>query len=155
MVTPPNPTEFNPVVWTIVQQVPYGVVSTYGQIASIIPTPDGIDDADFKRLGPKWVGDALNAISYPDMDGKPVQPGIPWWRIINSKGGISMPRGSNAAQEQRTRLAAEEVTFDARGLVNLDQFGWEGPPDAFLQLHGFIKPKSLRKPDSPTQMSLF
>lgn len=155
MITPPDPTLFNPLVWTIVRQVPFGVVSTYGQVASMIPAPEYIQDDDFKKLSPRWVGDALNAVSFRDIDGQPVAPGVPWWRIINSKGGISMPTGSNAAHEQRNRLVAEEVTFDARGLVSLDQFGWEGPPQDWLDEHGLLKPKPLRKPGSPKQMSLF
>ncbi|MEO0564539.1 MAG: MGMT family protein, partial [Chloroflexota bacterium] len=58
----PDPTTFYPLVWDVVRQVPYGVVSTYGQIAATIPAPDGIDPEDYRRLGPKWVGQALNAV---------------------------------------------------------------------------------------------
>lgn len=151
----PDPTTFNPLVWEIVRQVPNGVVSTYGQIASMIPAPDADTETDFRRLAPKFVGDALNAVSFPDIDGKPVTPGVPWWRIINSKGGISMPRGSNAAQQQRSRLAAEDVLFDANGFVNLEAFGWAGPQQAWLDERGLLTPKPLNKPNSPRQMSLF
>lgn len=155
MTQNPDPSVFNPIVWEIVRQVPTGTVSTYGQIASMIPVPSDMDADDFRRLAPKWVGDALNAVSFRDLDGQPVAPGVPWWRIINSKGGISMPRGSSAAHQQRQRLSAENVHFDARGLVNLSVFGWEGPPQSWLDDHHFTKPEPLRKPDEPTQMSLF
>ena len=153
--TPPNPSTYNPIVWQVVRQVPHGVVSTYGQIASIIPPPEGVKAEDYRRLGAQWVGKALNAISFPEIDGKPNQPPIPWWRIINSKGGISMPAGSKAAAEQRRLLEAENVTFDIKEQVNLNQFGWEGPPQDWLDAHGFVKPKSLRKPNTPTQPTLF
>ena len=54
----PNPEIFYPIVWDILRQVPHGVVTTFGQIASMIPTPDGIDPTDYQKLGPRWVGDA-------------------------------------------------------------------------------------------------
>ena len=155
MYNPPDPEQFHPVVWTVVRQVPHGVVSTYGQVASIIPPPKPVDAADYKRLGPKWVGQALNAISFSDVDGKPNQPGIPWWRIINGKGGISMPAGSRAAAEQRRRLETEGVVFGPDGTVKLGRYGWAGPSQAWLDEHGFIKPESLQKPDDPQQLSLF
>jgi len=157
MTTPtPNTDDFYPLVWHVVRQVPAGHVSTYGQIASMLPPSDGIEPTDFRKLCPKWVGEALNAVSFDDIDGQTVTPGVPWWRIINSKGGISMPRGSNAAHEQRQRLAAEDVQFDARGLVSLDKFGWDGPPSAFIESNGLLSPKPLRKPpDTPRQISLF
>ena len=155
MFNVPNPDQFNPIVWQVVQQVPHGTVSTYGQIASIIPPPEGVDPDDYRKLAPRWVGQALNAISYDDVDGKSQAPGIPWWRIINSKGGISLPTGSKVATEQRQRLIAENVEFDANDLVALSRYGWDGPPQTWLDTHGFIAPKPLRKPDSPSQMSLF
>lgn len=155
MITPPDPATFFPRVWRIVQQVPYATVSTYGQIASMIPAPAGIEAEHFARLGAKWVGDALNAVSFDELDGKPVPANIPWWRIINSQGGISMPEGSPAAREQLRRLEAEGVTFDARTRTALSVYGWNGPTDAWLQSEGLLKPKPLRKPDEPRQMSLF
>jgi methylated-DNA-protein-cysteine methyltransferase-like protein len=121
----------------------------------MIPVPKDITETDFKRLAPRWVGDALNAVSFKDIDGQPVAPGVPWWRIINSKGGISMPAGSDAAHQQRTRLIAEGVTFDARGVVALTTFGWNGPDQAWLDEHGFLAPKPLSKPDTPAQLTLF
>jgi len=154
MTNTPDPAVFNPLVWHIVRQVPTGVVSTYGQIASMIPAPDGINADDFGKLGPKWVGEALNAVSFRDIDGQTVAPGVPWWRIINNRGGISMPSGSKAAYEQRTRLIAEAVMFDARGCVDLTEFGWDGPAQDWLAGHGLLPPKPLRKPGSPRQMSL-
>lgn len=155
MFNAPNPETFHPIVWQVVRQVPHGVVSTYGQIASVIPPPDGVDAEDYRRLGPKWVGGALNAVSFDEVDGKSQASGVPWWRIINSQGGISMPAGSQAASEQRARLEAEDVAFDANDRVALARYGWDGPPQAWLDAHGFLAPKPLRKPDDPTQMRLF
>ncbi|MEO1442254.1 MAG: MGMT family protein [Chloroflexota bacterium] len=154
MVPSPDPAIFHPTVWKLVRMVPFGTVSTYGQIAAMISPPEHIPEADFKRLAPKWVGEALNAVSFKDIDGQTVVPGVPWWRIINSKGGISMPAGSTAAREQRNRLASEDVTFDVRGLVDLNVFGWNGPDDNWLNDNGFLKPPPLSKPDAPSQLTL-
>lgn len=39
MLTPPDPEAYSRIVWDIVRQIPSGAVSTYGQIASMIPPP--------------------------------------------------------------------------------------------------------------------
>jgi methylated-DNA-protein-cysteine methyltransferase-like protein len=49
---------------------------------------------------------------------------VPWQRVINSKGEISLRPG---AEHQRQLLEDEGVTFNDRGRVNLKVFGWEGP----------------------------
>ena len=41
MFNPPDPDRFNPLVWQIVRMIPPGKVSSYGQIASMIPPPSG------------------------------------------------------------------------------------------------------------------
>ena len=153
--TSPHPDTFYPLVWHIVRQVPSGAVSTYGQIASIIPPPFPDEEEHFQRLGSKWVGEALTAVSFRDVDGAPLSPAVPWWRIINSKGGISLPSGSTVANEQYERLMAEGVRFNASGLVALEVFGWDGPSSSWLEQHGLRQPKPLRKPPAPQQLSLF
>jgi methylated-DNA-protein-cysteine methyltransferase-like protein len=52
---------------------------------------------------------------------------VPWWRVLNSKGCISLTGGQWAAI-QRELLEAEGVEFDERGCVDLERFGWEGLP---------------------------
>jgi len=37
--SPPNPKEYQATVWEIARQVPPGKVTTYGQIAAMIPPP--------------------------------------------------------------------------------------------------------------------
>jgi methylated-DNA-protein-cysteine methyltransferase-like protein len=93
----------------------------------------------------------MNAVSFSD------NPTVPWQRVINSQGGISLPDGSKAASEQRLRLEREGVTFDRRGHVNLDTFGWDGPSADWLDANGLLPPRSIKKPpdDNPTQLSLF
>ncbi len=52
-----DPMPFYKTVWEIVRQVPTRTVTTFGQIATMIPTPDGVDADDYAKLGPRWVGD--------------------------------------------------------------------------------------------------
>jgi methylated-DNA-protein-cysteine methyltransferase related protein len=153
----PDPMPFYKLVWEIVRQVPTGTVATYGQIAAMIPTPEGVEPDDYAKLGPRWVGDAMNAVSRVD------EPTIPWHRVINAKGGISLPDTSKAAALQRARLRDERVLLDNDERVDLDEFGWEGPAETWLDEKGLKAPRSLRKPKPPkpssdappTQMSLF
>ena len=115
-ISPRDPIIFNHQVWDIVRQIPSGKVATYGQIARKIPTPEGMDAKAYQAFGPRWVGGAMAAC--PED--------VPWQRVINSKGEISARPG---AEEQRVLLEEEGVTFDDRGRVDLDLFGWKEPDD--------------------------
>ncbi|MBL8162053.1 MAG: MGMT family protein [Anaerolineae bacterium] len=148
---PPDPHRFNALVWQIVRQIPAGAVSTYGQIASMIPPPDGVEEADYERFGAVWVGKAMNAVSGDAASS------VPWQRVINSQGGISLPEGSRAAVEQRARLESEGVTFERNGRVNLNTYGWDGPDAEWLRENRLLTPRPLKKPksDNPEQLTLF
>lgn len=148
MYSPPNPDSYNHLVWKIVQQIPEGKVSTYGQIASMIPPPPGVDTEQYRRLSPRWVGGAMNAT--------PSGRGVPWQRVINSQGAISIPKGSSGADEQRGLLEREGVRFDGGGRVDFEVVGWDGPDDSFLTANDLLSPRSLKKSSPPSdQMNLF
>ncbi|MBX2838974.1 MAG: MGMT family protein [Gammaproteobacteria bacterium] len=95
------------------RQIPYGKVSTYGQIAKLLPRPQEISAQDYKSSGPRWVGLALAAC--PDD--------VPWHRVINSQGKIS----HNAEPgRQRKLLELEGLVFSFQKLdLNIHQ--WHGP----------------------------
>jgi methylated-DNA-protein-cysteine methyltransferase-like protein len=140
---------FNRLVWAIVRQIPAGRVATYGQIASMLPVPADTTAADFARLGPRRVGEAMNAVSALD------DPAVPWHRVINAQGGISLPPDSRAGQLQRKRLEAEGVIFGPRGTCDLSRCGWDGPPADFLAEHGLSAPKpTAKKTDGGGQLPL-
>jgi len=152
MFNPPNPKVFNALVWEIVKQIPSGKIATYGQIASMIPPPEGVEPPDYDRLSPRWVGNAMNAVSGPH------EITVPWQRVINSKGTISLPEGSAAATIQRQRLEAEGVKFDEKERVDFEVVGWDGPDSAWLKDKGLFPPRSLKKKKSTGnsgQMNLF
>jgi methylated-DNA-protein-cysteine methyltransferase-like protein len=118
-------------IWEVVAQTPPGCVTTYGDVAVIV---GGVCDA-------RTVGEAMANV--PD-------PAIPWHRVINAKGMISL-RGAPAV-EQRKRLEAEGVIFDQRGRVSLKRYGWRGPDLAWAQQHGY---QTLESHDTPNQPRLF
>ena len=110
--SPPDPIIFNNQVWEVVRRIPAGKVATYGQIARLLPPPEGVVTKSYLTLGPRWAGAAMARC--PDD--------VPWQRVINSKGEISPRPG---AGEQRRLLEEEGVEFDQRGRVNLVLFGWD------------------------------
>ncbi len=130
----PDPQRFHPLVWEIVRHIPHGKVSTYGQIASMIPPAPNDDPDRHRRLSPRWVGHALR--STPDAQ-------VPWHRVINSQGGISLPAGSREAITQQRRLMDEGVQFDRNGKVDFDLCGWAGPDDCWLNERGLYPPIPL------------
>ncbi len=140
---PPDRDGYFQTVWEIVRQVPRGRVVTFGQIAAMIPPPPGVDPRTYDRIAPRWVGYAMNAVSGPD------EPTVPWHRVINSRGGISLPEGSRGASLQRARLEAEGVRFSAGGLVDFNACGWDGPEDAWLKARGLQRPHSMRRSGPP------
>ncbi len=131
---------FDKTVWSIVWQIPPGKVVTYGQIASMIPPPEGMDPAAYLAIAPRWVGYAMRrCASDPANNPKdPAQPSIPWQRVINSQGAISLPEGSPEAAQQRIRLEDEGVEFDRRDRVDLRRYRWNGPDEAWRREHGLL-----------------
>ena len=78
--SPPNQQAFYEEVWNVVRQIPFGKVASYGQIAKMIPPPNGVEIESYKAFAPRWVGGAM--ANCPDD--------VPWQRVINSKGEISL-----------------------------------------------------------------
>ena len=99
------------------RRVPRGRVATYGQIAALAGLPGHA----------RQVGYALAAL--------PASSTVPWHRVINAQGRISLRRdGPGAGVSQRQRLEREGVLFDGAGRVALARFGWRasagaGPDD--------------------------
>lgn len=89
----------------VVARIPRGRVATYGQVARLA----GL--AGQARL----VGYAMAAL--------PTGTRVPWQRVVNAQGAISLP--GKSAERQRKLLEEEGVRFDARGRIDLDRFLWQ------------------------------
>jgi methylated-DNA-protein-cysteine methyltransferase-like protein len=112
-------------VHRLVRRIPPGTVTSYGAIARMLEHPHAA----------RTVGWAMHSLP-PSVPPAPVpsevegcggdeRGGVPWWRVLNSKGCISLS-GERGANLQRELLEAEGVAFDERGCVDLERFGWEG-----------------------------
>ncbi len=108
------PREFNQKVWEIVRQIPRGKVTTYGRIAEMIATPDGMTLKEYEGVGARWVGAAM--AQCPDD--------VPWQRVINSQGKISIRKNSDGHIRQRELLEEEGVEFDKKDRIDLARYGW-------------------------------
>jgi methylated-DNA-protein-cysteine methyltransferase-like protein len=96
-----------------VRAVPRGRVASYGEIAERAGLP--------RRA--RLVGRVLSQL--------PVGSRVPWHRVVNAQGRISLPAGSSAAREQRQRLLAEGVRI-VGGRVALKEFGLRRTLDELL-----------------------
>jgi len=94
-------------IYRVVRRIPKGRVATYGQVAEAADLPGHA----------RQVGYAMAAL--------PDGTTVPWHRVVNAKGEISL-RGGAAGTDlpQRFRLEAEGVEFDERGRISLKRFGW-------------------------------
>jgi methylated-DNA-protein-cysteine methyltransferase related protein len=107
-------------IYALVREIPSGRVTTYGQLGVMC----GITD-------PREVGAAMNA-----------SQGIPWQRVINSRGQISI-KGATGAR-QRALLEHEGVVFDGDGRVDLAEYGWI-PTANWLKSNGYKTPPPLEQ----------
>ena len=70
--------------------------------------------------------------------------GIPWQRVVNGRGRISL-RGESAIK-QRMLLEEEGIFFEPEGRIDFDRFGWNGPDDVWREKRGLKKPPPLTPP---------
>jgi methylated-DNA-protein-cysteine methyltransferase-like protein len=73
----------------------------------------------------RQVGYALHALP----EGSPV----PWHRVVNARGAISLRALPNDGLEQRALLEGEGVTFNDTGEIALSRYQWK-PRRLHLQL---------------------
>lgn len=101
-------TGFTARVYRTVRRVPRGRVVSYGGVAALLGQPRAA----------RGVGQALHAL--------PEGSDVPWWRVVNRNGEISIRGIAHAAQLQRALLEAEGVRFDGAGRIDWKRFGWDG-----------------------------
>ncbi len=96
-------------VYEVVRRIPAGRVTTYGDVATMVGSP---------RVA-RQVGWALAALGPEDDD-------VPWHRVINAQGRITIKGDLLRPDEQRRRLIEEGVAFDDHDRVDLASVRWVG-----------------------------
>ena len=104
--------EFSDKVFEVVRQVPYGKVTTYGQVAALMGRPQS----------GRYVGFALRNNPTPVADGGD----IPCHRVLFKDGSLCKGFAFGGPDVQREMLEAEGVTFLDDTHVDLEEHLWDG-----------------------------
>lgn len=84
---------FDDIIYLQLSTIPFGQAVSYGYLARM---------AGFKSHA-RQVGRTLKKL--------PKDTQLPWHRVVNSQGKISLPPDSNSYQEQIKRLQSEGITL--------------------------------------------
>ena len=101
-------------IYDMVRRVPPGKVVTYGRIAELVG-----------GCSARMVGYAMAALKRGHV------PDVPWQRVINAKGKISVHGDGVGNAMQRAILEEEGVEFDMNDRVDFKRFGWSGLDEAY------------------------
>jgi methylated-DNA-protein-cysteine methyltransferase-like protein len=93
-------------IYAVVRRIPRGRVATYGRVAALAGMPGRARE----------VGWALHALD-DESD-------VPWQRVINARGEVSLRGEPAAARVQRALLEREGVVFGPGGRVDLAAHAW-------------------------------
>lgn len=96
-------------IYATVKKIPRGKVASYGQVARV---------AGLERHA-RMVGYALHALSEENVFD------VPWQRVINAQGYISIRSNPLAAKIQRKLLEQEGIEFNDKDKVDIKRFGWK------------------------------
>ena len=94
-------------IYRTVRRIPRGRVATYGQIAELAGLANHA----------RQVGYALSAL--------PEDHNVPWFRVVNARGEISLSPELGDADRQRERLVDEGIEFTTAGRIDLKRFRWK------------------------------
>ncbi|WP_312240339.1 MGMT family protein [Pantoea sp.] len=92
-------------IWQIVAAIPYGTITTYGDVARLAGSPRAA----------RQVGGVLKRL--------PADSQLPWHRVINRQGQISLT--GDDLFRQRDALEAEGIEITDDGRVALDRYRWQ------------------------------
>ena len=99
--------ELAPMIFQVIAQIPYGRVASYGQIARLAGIPK------HSRL----VGYVLK---HMDADSS-----LPWYRVINSQGKISLSKLNDQGQNIQAQLLLAEGILVIGNKVKMKEFQWD------------------------------
>jgi methylated-DNA-protein-cysteine methyltransferase related protein len=89
----------------VIKSIPRGKVATYGQVAAFAGNPRGA----------RQVARILHSCT--------AREDLPWHRVINSKGQISLKPGYGF-ETQRAMLKKEGVKFSKDNTIDMARFQW-------------------------------
>ncbi len=91
--------------WQVLASIPPGRVVSYGRLARLAGMGRGA------RLAGRWLGQL------------PEDTTLPWHRVLNSQGQLSLAPDSPAGELQYQRLLAEGIIVNNRR-VDIKRYGW-------------------------------
>jgi methylated-DNA-protein-cysteine methyltransferase-like protein len=100
-------------VYAVVRRVPRGRVTTYGRVAAMLGAPKAA----------RAVGYALRALK---DTADPAHANVPWQRVINSQGRITIVNREHSARQQAKILRSEGVAVSDDLRIDLDVYLWPG-----------------------------
>ncbi len=92
----------------VIDQIPYGKVATYGQIAAMAGN----------HRAARQVSRVLHTCSSKYQ--------LPWHRVIGAAGKISIPKDHSGYGRQMKKLQSEGIEFGLGDTIDLSQFQWQG-----------------------------
>jgi len=100
----------------IVSHVPRGKVISYGQVAAYVGLPRAA-----REVG--WVMSELGEV-------------VPWWRVVNNKGYISI-RGNSTADKERqaSLLILEGVSVDEEFRLSIEEYRFRPTEKELREFH--------------------
>jgi methylated-DNA-protein-cysteine methyltransferase-like protein len=93
-------------IYAVVKRIPRGRVATYGQVAALAGMPRQA----------RLIGYALSAL--------PAGSGVPWHRVVNARGQVSVRGGALGFEEVQAQLLTREGVRFADGTLALDRYQW-------------------------------
>lgn len=96
----------------MVRRIPRGQVTSYGRVAQMLGRPNAA----------RAVGYALSALK----DRRGQIEDVPWQRVVNSQGRISIVNREASAERQAELLRQEGVAVSDDLYIDLDLYLWEG-----------------------------
>lgn len=103
---------FHDRVYAVVRRIPKGKVATYGQVAALMGSP----------RASRQVGWALHALDAAKAGN------VPWQRVVNKQGYISIMNREHAQDEQAWKLKRDGVKVvkkETMWTVDLSRYLWK------------------------------
>jgi methylated-DNA-protein-cysteine methyltransferase related protein len=120
-------------VYAVVRRIPAGQVTSYGRIAHMLGRPRAA----------RAVGYALNALK----DAPAGLTAVPWHRVVNSSGRISLVHREVNATQQAELLRREGIPVSEHLTLDIKTYLWQGL--SLWELDDIMAANPSAEPNSP------